>query len=172
MRLLILSTLLAIGPPQPAQPTSEATLADLAWLTGQWVGGGPDRSEEIWAPPAGDSMMGMWRLVAGGETRVFELLAITQEPEGPVYWLRHFTRQFVAWEEKDRPLRLPLVRHTAGKAVFEGTGSDGALLRLTYRQPRADALTVLLEHGEKRSTFEFTRAAELVAVRHRRHSLR
>lgn len=167
MRLLILAMLIATGGPQPpAPPTSNATLADLAWLAGQWVGDGPDHSEEIWAPPAGDSMMGMWRLVADGQTRVFELLAITQEPDGPVYWLRHFTRQFVGWEDKDRPLRLALVRLAAGEAVFEGPGTDCATVRLTYRHPRASVLSVLLEHGDTRSTFEFTRVAEL-GVRHR-----
>ena len=158
MTPLLLAAFLAAA---AAAPPSEARLADLAWLAGQWVSAGPDRSEEIWAPPAGDSMMGMWRLVADGQTRVFELLAITQEPDGPVYWLRHFTRQFVGWEDREQPIRLPLVRFAAGEATFEGKGSDGGPLRLTYRQPKADALTVLLEHGDERSMFEFTRAATL-----------
>lgn len=158
MTVVVLATFLATA---AAAPTAETRLADLAWIAGQWVSAGPDRSEEIWSAPAGDSMVGMWRLVADGKTRVFELLAITQEPEGPVYWLRHFTRQFVGWEDKDAPIGLPLVRASAGEAVFEGKGTDGAPLRLTYRQPKPDALTVLLEHGEKRSTFEFQRAAKL-----------
>jgi hypothetical protein len=145
-----------------AQPDGVATLDDLAWIAGQWVGGqGDARSEEVWTAPAGDAMIGMWRLVRAGESRVFELLAIVQTPQGPVFRLRHFTREFVAWEEKDRPVTLPLVRRGAGEAVFEGTGTDGQRLRLTYRRPAPATLTVLLEHGSGRQQFEFRRAADL-----------
>ena len=35
-------------------------------------------------------MLGMWRYVQGGKASVFELLAITAEPEGVVLRLRHF----------------------------------------------------------------------------------
>jgi Domain of unknown function (DUF6265) len=156
--LVVASPVLAA--PQEASK-SAATLSDLAWISGQWLSAGPDRSEEVWSPPSGDSMIGMWRLVAGGSTRVYELLAITREAEGPVYWLRHFDRQFVGWEEKDAPIRLVLMRSATGEAVFEGPGSDGVMVRLTYRQPSPDTLTVRLEHGEEESLFEFRRAARL-----------
>jgi len=63
----------------PAKPT----LAGLAWMAGHWVGGeGGDLSEETWLAPEGDSMLGMWRYVAGGKTRIFEILTITAELVG------------------------------------------------------------------------------------------
>ena len=163
MRLALLLLLAGVlgSPAAFAQPPAKATLQDLAWISGQWVGSGEDRSEEIWAQPHGDSMVGVWRLVSGGKSKVFEVLAIVQNAEGPVFQLRHFTRDFVAWEDKDAPLLLPLKQLRKGEAVFEGVGSDGKPLRLTYRQPGPAALSVLLEHGERRNLFEFRRAADL-----------
>src|SRR5262245_19489519 len=46
-----------------------ATLADMKWLAGHWVGeafGG--RAEELWAEPAGANMAGLYRLVKGEKT--------------------------------------------------------------------------------------------------------
>lgn len=146
----------------PAAQDRVATLDDVAWIAGQWSGDADGaRSEEVWVPPQGDSMLGMWRLVVGGQARVFELLAITQEPSGPVLRLRHFSRTLVAREEKDAAIALPLVSWGAGRAVFEGQGSKGTL-RLSYHAPAQDRLEVVLEHGPQRDTFTFRRAATLV----------
>ena len=143
---------------EPPVPAPAARLADLAWMAGDWADdSGGNLSEEIWAPPAGDSMMGMWRYVAGGETRIFELLLITQDPTGPVLRLRHFDRNSVAREERDRPFVLPLVRHAPGEAVFEGTGTEG-LLRITYRRAGPHELVGVLEKGkEPPQEFRFRR---------------
>lgn len=157
---VLLFALAAVSAPAVAQPAGRATLDDLAWIAGHWIDGeGGTRSEEVWTAPHGDSMLGMWRLVRDGEARVFELLAIVQTPDGPVFRLRHFTRDFVAWEEKDRAIALPLVRRTGDEAVFERTGIDGTLLRLTYARSASDRLRVLLEHGSEHQQFEFRRAA-------------
>jgi hypothetical protein len=48
--------------PDAARP--KAKIADLAWIQGRWVGEGLGGTvEEIWSPPIGDSMLGMFRLV-------------------------------------------------------------------------------------------------------------
>jgi hypothetical protein len=151
----------ALALPAFAQPAKTAALADLAWISGQWVGTlDGARSEEVWTAPAGDSMLGMWRLVSDGQARVLELLTITAEPEGPVLRLRHFSRTLVAREEKDEAVVVPLKTWGPREAVFEGQGTDG-VLRLTYRSPDASTLTVLLEHGSQRDSFAFVRKATL-----------
>ena len=162
-RVVSMTALLCVmAPDVVAQPAKGATLGDLAWMAGQWVGTiNGARSEEVWTAPAGDSMLGMWRLVsAEGQARVLELLAITTEPQGPVLRLRHFSRTLVAREEKDQAVSVPLRTWGPREAVFEGQGRDG-LLRLTYRSPDADTLTVLLEHGPQRDSFTFARKAVL-----------
>ncbi|HEX7086512.1 MAG TPA: DUF6265 family protein [Vicinamibacterales bacterium] len=160
-RALAIFVLALASAPAMAQPAAgRATLADLAWIAGHWVSGESGTlSEEVWTAPHGDSMLGMWRLVRDGESRVFELMAIVQTPDGPLFRLRHFTRDFVAWEEKDQAIALPLARRGADEAVFEGSGTDGKPLRLTYQRAGSDVLRVLLEHGSERQQFEFRRAA-------------
>jgi hypothetical protein len=132
------------------------SLSDLAWMAGSWQAEGPGPvSEEVWLPPAGDNMIGMWRLVADGKARVYEFLTLTQEAEGPVLRLRHFDRALVGWEEKDKPLVLPLVRQGAREASFEGLASDGTRLRLHYRRPAEDRLAVTLLRGDQAQEFAF-----------------
>ena len=145
-----------------AQTATKASLADLAWMSGQWLGSiDGSRSEEVWTAPAGDSMLGMWRLVSpDGKSQVLELLTITDEAEGPVLRLRHFSRTLVAREDKDKAVSVPLKSWGSREAVFEGQGTNGTL-RLTYRAPTADTLTVLLEHGPQRDSFTFARKATL-----------
>jgi hypothetical protein len=141
----------------PAAP--KATLADLAWMAGRWVGGeGSDFSEETWATPEGDAMVGMWRYVAGGKTRIFEILVIRAEEAGPILRLRHFDPRLVGREDKERPVELPLVSWGPRQAVFEGPEySAKGIVRLTYRRPTDDTLVGVLEKEGKREEFTFQR---------------
>ena len=67
----------------PAPAPSRAVLSDLSWMAGRWIDdSGGDLSEEVWTAPEGDSMMGMWRYVSGGKTRIYELLTITRSRTG------------------------------------------------------------------------------------------
>ena len=133
-----------------------ATLAQVAWIAGHWVddaGGG--LSEEVWAAPNGDSMIGMWRYVAKGKAQIFELLSITEEAGGPVFRLRHFSPKMVAREEKDKPLTLSLVSLKEREAVFEGQEDGAGTVRLTYRRPTAETLSVTLDKPGKSQEFRF-----------------
>ena len=61
-------------------------LEDLAWLAGHWINEyGDTRLEEIWLEPAGSSMVGVNRTVAGGQTVSFEFLRIEARDDGIVY---------------------------------------------------------------------------------------
>ncbi len=154
------SSVSAAQVPSQASPAAvTATLRDLAFVAGQWVDEGEgNRSEEVWTEPAGDSMLGMWRLVAGGRVRVMELLAFREELGSVVLRLRHFDPALVAWEEKATPLVLRLVRLAPQDARFEGPTADGrGTMALTYRRPTSDALEVTLERGGKIERFSFRR---------------
>lgn len=142
----------------PAPSPAAASLASAAFMEGHWLGSVDGAlSEEIWTAPAGDGMLGMWRLVADGQTRVLELLALTTDPEhGLVLRLRHFDRALVARESAERPLVLRVHRATAGEVSFEGQGPDGPL-RLAYRRDGADGLVAVLERGERRDEFRYRR---------------
>ncbi|MFN7986246.1 MAG: DUF6265 family protein [Thermoanaerobaculia bacterium] len=150
----------ADAPASAATPRAdiEATLADVSFLSGRWLEEeGGTLSEETWSAPAGDSMVGMWRLAQDGRAKLFELLTLVAEEGKVTLRLRHFDRRGVAWEEKDRPLVLPLVAREKGSALFEGEGKGG-LLRLTYRR-EGDVLVVRLEKaGEPPADYRFRRA--------------
>ena len=61
---------LSAGKQSPA-----ATIADMAWLAGHWIGGGlGGLTEEVWSPPRNGVMMGMFRLVRDGKPIFYELL--------------------------------------------------------------------------------------------------
>jgi hypothetical protein len=153
--------LLAEGPTvraEGAPPPIPATLADVAFMEGHWRGGDPgDLSEEIWSAAEGDSMMGMWRYVAKGRARIFEMLTLTAEGPSVVLRIRHFDPKLVAREEKDGAVALPLVAKGPREAVFEGPerGVKGPV-RLAYRRD-GDSLTAVLEKEGGKQEFRFRR---------------
>jgi hypothetical protein len=149
-----------VGAAPEAGAGARASVADLAWIAGHWVGdAGGDVSEEVWTEPAGDCMVGLWRYVSGGRLKVYESLALVAEGDGVVMRLRHFGPDGVGWEEKERPISLRLVAAGEGEAAFEGPGrKDGETVRISYRRAAPDALTSVLEKwmpGEPRSRTDF-----------------
>jgi hypothetical protein len=148
-----LSVQAAKGEPVPA------TLADVSFMAGHWIGGEAGSvSEEVWSAPEGDSMMGMWRYVAKGRTRIYEILTLTADGPNVVLRIRHFDPKLVAREEKDRAVELPLVAKGPREAVFEGpeSGVKGTV-RLTYRGADDGTLAAVLEKEGKKEEFRFRR---------------
>lgn len=118
-----------------------ASVDDLAWLAGRWHGeafGGT--FEETWNPPAGGAMVGMFKLLRDGEIEMYELMRIAPTGESIVLEVKHFSADFVAWEEKDGAVRFPLVEAGDGVARFKGLGferdDDGTVhVSLDMRSP-------------------------------------
>ena len=137
----------------PGAKSPPATLADMKWLTGRWVGqalGGT--SEEIWSPPDSGSMMGMYRLIKDGKPVFYELLTIVEENGTLILRLKHFHPDLKGWEEQDRTVDFPLVAVRDGAVHFEGMSFH----------PQGDRLTVHLAIGAKggemrEETFAYTR---------------
>ena len=160
--LSALAIAVALSAPIHAQAPSSApvpaTLADVAFMAGHWIGGeGGDLSEEIWSAPEGDSMLGMWRYVSKGQARIYELLTLTAEGPHVVLRIRHFDPKLVAREDKERAVELRLVRKGPSEAEFAGSESDGkGSVRLTYRGA-ADTLTGVLEKTGSKQEFRFRR---------------
>ena len=77
---------LATGSRPPA-----ASIADMAWLAGHWaVEGLGGVADEIWSPPDGGMMLGMYRLVREQKPVFFELLSLSEEQGSLVIRLKHF----------------------------------------------------------------------------------
>jgi hypothetical protein len=119
-----------------------ARIEDVAWIAGHWQGeafGG--LAEEMWSPPFGRSMMGMYKMVKDGEVVFYEFLTIVEERDSLVLRLKHFDGGLKGWEEKDVSIEFPLVAWTENEVNFDG---------LTFRLAAADALEayVLLKHKD------------------------
>ena len=105
-----------------AKPAA-GTLADVAWLAGNWTGPGlGGQCEEIWvAPLAGcKEMMGMFRCVRDGKIIITEHLALVEADGSLALKVRHFDAAFNAREDKDKPAVFKLVKLDKGAAYFDG----------------------------------------------------
>lgn len=147
LRLLALATLALTAAAQSANSahtlkldegtaSPSARLDDFAWLAGHWVGTGFGGAhvEEIWTPPEGTSMSGMFRLVSKGAAQVYELCVLLPVDNTVELRLKHFTRELKGWEEKADFVTFRLVRVAPGEACFEGLtfrlDEGGAMLRV------------------------------------------
>ena len=107
-----------------------ATLEDVAWLAGSWTGSAfGEQFEEVWNPPSAGSMVGLFKLYDGDEVSFYEILLIIEEQGSLALRVKHFTADFVAWEEKPDYVSFPLVRVDTDAVHFSGlsfyrTGPD------------------------------------------------
>lgn len=148
-------------PPAAAPAPAEAELSAFSWMVGRWVAEHDDMfMEETWLPVQGDALIGTFRLVRGGNTLFYELEAIEQTDDGPVFRLRHFDRGLVPWAiEAEGALSFPLLSVEDGRAVFEDPAGDD-VRRVIYER-EADVLTVILEKADPQAhpeRFAFTLA--------------
>lgn len=98
-----------------------ATLTATAWLAGHWRGeafGGI--TEEIWTPPLGGSMMGVFKLVSDNKVSFYEIETIREVNNTLLLQLKHFHRNLKGWEEKDETVDFRLVKVTDNKVYFDG----------------------------------------------------
>jgi Domain of unknown function (DUF6265) len=129
---------------------NEPTIAQLAWMSGDWqtAAGGKARIEEHWTAPAGGSMIGMGRTVAGGRTVEFEYLRIEQRADEIYY---------VASPKGRCPgTDFRLTRISGQEAIFENPEHDFPK-RISYRKNSDGSLTASIDGGAgtKAMTFAY-----------------
>ena len=111
---------------QEGQTSPPATVEQLRWLEGDWLGEGlGGRSAETWQPAHAGSMIGLFRQDRDGEAWFYEFMLLLDH-EGTVQLrLKHFSPDGAGWEEKDEYLTFDLVSLEPNVAYFDG---------LTYRR--------------------------------------
>lgn len=136
----------------PATPPSApaASVQSLSWITGTWGGTlGGATLEEHWLTPAGGTMLGISRTVAGERMVAFEFLRIEARADGVYY---------VAQPGGRPPTAFKLTSSSAQSAVFENPQHDHPK---TIRYLRdGDTLVAEIEGDEKgkpvKQAFTFT----------------
>lgn len=122
------------------QKSPAATINDMAWFAGRWVGDGMGGSnEEHWGPPSGGIMLGTFRHNnKEGKTGFYEFMNLA-EREGTISLrLKHFNPDMTGWEEKAKFVEFKLVAKKDGAVYFEGLtfvhkGKDEAVIYLALR---------------------------------------
>lgn len=119
--LLAALALLAAAAPLAAQETRvgeadfvspPATMAEAAWLVGQWSGTGIGGAEahESWLAPSGTTMVGSFvQETADGSIMFTEHMYLMELDGSLVVKLKHFNADLTGWEEKDGMLTFRLL---------------------------------------------------------------
>jgi hypothetical protein len=99
-----------------------ATIDDVGFLSGHWIGSGLGAcSEEFMAEPAGGQIMGMFRqMSAEGGLRFYEFYSIQENAGSLVLKIKHFNPDLTGWEEKNDTVDFPLVAIEGATAYFDG----------------------------------------------------
>ena len=131
-----------------AQTTKTATLADVSFMEGHWLGtfnGGP--IEAAWIAPAGDNLTGFMRMMKDNKVTMYEMLIFEQTEQGPVVLVKHFKPGLIGQEEKDKSDRYKFIEAGKEKTLFEK--EDGSL-RIIYEKRANDQLAI--QRGQKDGT--------------------
>ena len=76
----------SVPPTTGTQAPTAATISQVEWLSGTWIGTvGSTTVEERWTPPAGGSMISVGRTLRGGSLLSFEFVCIVERRGGLVY---------------------------------------------------------------------------------------
>ena len=119
----------------------KSVVEKLEWISGCWVlDDGKERTEETWMKPAGQSMMGMSRTVAGGKTVFTEYIQI-RETNGQIAYV-------VALGLGAKSTAFKLIKSSDNEVVFENPEHDFPQ-RIIYRRESAEALFARIEGQEK-----------------------
>jgi len=98
-----------------------ATVEDVAWLAGSWTGTAfGNEFEEVWNPPSAGSMVGFFKLMQEGQVEFYELMTIMSDNGRLSLKVKHFSDQFVAWEDKADFVDFKLVAIDENAVHFSG----------------------------------------------------
>jgi len=143
------------GPPAPATPQTEkarATIAQVEWISGVWIGtAGQTTFEERWTPPAAGSMMAISRTLRDGLMSAFEYLCIVERDGGLVYVAMPNGRM--------PPTDFTLTKIDANNAIFENPTHDfPKMIRYTRRPDGSLEAVVSGTDGQKPQVFVFKKS--------------
>jgi len=130
-----------------ARQRARATIADVAWLAGDWQGGsGAVTVEERWTAPAGGAMLAVSRTIKGGRMVAFEFLRLIERDGGLVY---------IAQPNGRPPTEFASTQISAGSATFENPAHDfPKVIRYTKRADGSLEARVS-DGGQRGETFVF-----------------
>lgn len=125
----------------------DASIDDFAFLTGYWEGQGMGGgSEEVWMPPSGGRMFGIFKQSNADGLIFTELMEITEFEGQFILRLKHFNPDFSGWETKSEHLTFTLTSISKNAAEFGGlryklVDSSQLLIELDMHQSSGEVVT-------------------------------
>jgi len=122
---------------------TRASVADLAWMTGSWVGPlGEQTLEENWIAPGDGTMACVVRFTGAGKTSIYELIVIEEEGESLVFRVRQWQPGFVPLDPPGQTMALADIgeRRVSFKAVGPGNFET-----LSYSRPTDDEFHIAVQ---------------------------
>jgi hypothetical protein len=124
-----------------------ATLADVAWLEGRWIGEMPEGPvEHVILGPSFGHLPGFVRAVNPQGVIFYEIWVLAEVGGSLTIRVKHFSPQLAGWEAQDAYIDRPLVDRDADSLFFDGA---------TYARTGPDSFTVYFLNrsgGEERET--------------------
>jgi hypothetical protein len=149
----LLATLMIIWSANTAKETSAAgappKIVELGWMSGDWqtAAGGRAQIEEHWTLPAGGTMIGVGRTIAGDKTVEFEFLRIEQRGDD-IFYVANPNAQCPQTDFK-------LTSLTGQQAIFENPEHDYPK-RVIYRKKSDGSLVASIDAGEGTKSQSFS----------------
>jgi hypothetical protein len=136
--------------PQAPPPSVPATIAQVAWISGDWNGAmGTSAVEERWSPGNGGAMIGTSRTLRGDVMTQFEFLCIFE---------RNGTLVYTAMPNAGAQTDFTLTKIDADSATFENPAHDfPKLIRYGLRADGGMDAVISAGGTSKPTTFSFTR---------------
>ena len=102
-------------------PSSKYTVEDMSWIAGYWVGQGlGGEVQELWSEPKNGKMFCAFRFDMDGELGFSEHVTMTNTEKGISMWVKHFSADFSAWEDKSEYVEFPIIKIEGQTAYFNG----------------------------------------------------
>lgn len=101
---------------------ASAELTQFKFLQGAWAGTGLGaKCDEMWSAPAGNCMLGTFRMVKDKQLTFTEFFMLQRDKNrGVTLRLKHFNPNFHGWEAKDKFVSFPLIKVEKNAAYFDG----------------------------------------------------
>jgi hypothetical protein len=100
--------------------SEKATLQDIKWLEGNWVGeafGG--YFQENWSKASAGTMMFNFKLVIDNKIAVYELGHIIEKDGSLLYQIKHFDKDLKGWDEKDKSSSYRFIKKEGNRMYFD-----------------------------------------------------
>lgn len=141
-----------------AAPAHATTLADLAFLKGNWTS---DRSgfviEEHWTDVQAGVVLGMSRGAQNGTVRFLRFAVVEQVGDSVTMRFKRYNADYSSWET-DGPSVMRLARADTSEAVFEATDPNSDVSRIVYRKRGDGSIDVVANRKDENGPYlvEFT----------------